>query len=56
MEPLQMGVSNYVPADSEKILFRLDTWSDTVDDVHGYQGLQSCSVMLSLRLVETYDQ
>ena len=35
MEPLQLGVSSYVPANSEKVLFRFATW---VEEDHGDHG------------------
>ena len=37
MAPLPLGVSSYVPADKEKVLFRLVTWSS--DDAHADTGM-----------------
>ena len=46
MEPLQLGVSNYVPANAETDLFRLDTWTEgdkETESGHPEPGLQTDS-------------
>ena len=48
MAPLPLGVSSYVPADREKVLFRLVTWNGEVDDGHADTGMFNLCCKISI--------